>query len=292
METNRLRQFKVLVETKHLRRAAELLSISHGGLYKSLKQLEEELGFPLFFSQGKRIEITPKGLEIYRQIPAILSAVDGIFKSKSEISTHQTLTLGTFEVFSTHLLGPLFKQDTWQEIHLRLVELVPGELELAIKSGEVDLGITYLPIPTRGVEFDKVAHLRMGVYGRKGAFQKQSSEKLPFVIPIRPLKGTPTGVRGLDGWPEQEVPRQVVYEVTLMESALELVRQGRAVVYLPEPVAREHNLKIRAPFELVEIQAFPKLPVVKRDIFIVRLEGRQEGKIEKQLASALRILVR
>ena len=57
METNRLRQFCTVVETGSFRKAADILGISHSGLFKSIKTLEEEVGFVLFLPSGRGIVV-------------------------------------------------------------------------------------------------------------------------------------------------------------------------------------------------------------------------------------------
>ena len=60
------------------------------------------------------------------------------------------------------------------------------------------------------------------------------------MVPALPITGSPTLVRGLDGWPEDAYERHVKYEVTLMESALELCRQGRVAGYFPRFIVEEN----------------------------------------------------
>lgn len=290
METNRLRQFKVLVETSHLRKAAEILGISHAGLYKSLKQLETELSTTLFYSQGKRLEITDEGRALYKKIPQVLAAVQSL--SEREGVPERPFTVGTFEVFSTHLVGALFKDPVWENSKIRLLELIPGEMEKAILDRRIDLGITYLPIPTQEVEFYKVGTLKMGVYRARGAFLKTPINEMPFIIPIRPVEGSPTGVKGLDGWPDNMFERKVKFEVDLMESGLEFVRKKKGVIFLPEPVARFHNEKTTHSFQLEEIAMDRKFPAVQREVFILKSRSRQEDRTEKRVASALRQILR
>ncbi len=286
METNRLKQFKVLVETSHLRKAAELLNISHAGLYKSIRQLESELSVTLFCSHGKRLEITEEGRDLYKKIPHVLAAISSLTEKNTE--TKRPFAVGTFEVFSTHLVSHIFKDPSWQTLPIRLLELIPGELENAISGGIVDLGITYLPIPTKDVEFYKVGSLKMGVYRLKDSFEKTPVHELPFVIPIRPIEGSPTGVKGLDGWPDNMFERMVRFEVDLMESGLEFVRRGSAVIFLPEPVARFHNEKVGFDFRLEEVSLDKTFPVVRRDVYILKRKSRLETRTEKKIASALR----
>ena len=63
METIRLRHFKAIVDTGGLMKASEVLGITGGGLSKSIKSLEEELGFKLFQQQGRGLELTEIGQE-------------------------------------------------------------------------------------------------------------------------------------------------------------------------------------------------------------------------------------
>ena len=286
METNRLKQFRVLVETSHLRKAAELLGISHAGLYKSIRQLEAELSVTLFYSHGKRLEITEDGKDLYRKIPHVLAAVSSLTEKEGE--AERPFTVGSFEVFSTHLVSSIFKDQSWQKLTVRLLELIPGELEKAISDGAVDLGITYLPIPTKDIEFYKVGSLKMGVYRLKDSFAKTHVSAMPFVVPVRPIEGSPTDVKGLDGWPDNMFERIVRFEVDLMESGLEFVRRGSAVIFLPEPVARFHNEKVTSDFKLEEVILDKTFPVIKRDVYILKRKSRLENRTEKKIASALR----
>ena len=115
--------------------------------------------------------------------------------------------IGTFEVFSTYFLGKALKSYA-MDFQFELRELIPGELEQALKENLVDLGLTYLPIPTAGIEHLKVGQVHMKIFGHK-TYEKLPFEKLPFAIPISPVSGSPTKVQGLDGWPDDKVARSI-----------------------------------------------------------------------------------
>ena len=142
------------------------------------------------------------------------------------------LRIGSFEVFTTHCLGALIEGHLGER-PLVLHELVPGRLEESLLDRQIDLGVTYLPIPRGELDHLKVATLTMGVYGKKELLNSGTIAEIPFVVPVTPLFGTPTKMVGLDGWPDNLVKRQIKYRVTLMESALELCREGRAAAFLP-----------------------------------------------------------
>jgi LysR family transcriptional regulator, salicylic acid-responsive activator of bsdBCD len=67
METNRLKQFCVIVETGSIVKASQLLHITHSALSKSMRCLQEEIGFSLLRRQGRGLALTEDGLHIYQR---------------------------------------------------------------------------------------------------------------------------------------------------------------------------------------------------------------------------------
>jgi DNA-binding transcriptional LysR family regulator len=65
MSIDRLRYFAAVVETRSLRKAAELVGISAPSMSKAISVLEDELSYKLIHPNGRGIGITPKGLEVY-----------------------------------------------------------------------------------------------------------------------------------------------------------------------------------------------------------------------------------
>jgi DNA-binding transcriptional LysR family regulator len=129
----------------------------------------------------------------------------------------------------------------------------------------------------------------MGVYKRKGAFPARPQEELPFVVPAFPFSGTPTRVKGLDGWPDDAYRRQVKYEVSLMESALELCRQGKCAGYFPAFVIERHNRKFRDQFSL---ERHPYGKTFRRcysDVFLVKRKDRSEDLDARLVSKLVRI---
>jgi len=294
METNRLKQFKTLVETQHLRKAAELLRMSNGGLSKSIKALEQEIGKKLLIQSGRNIEITEDGQALYSRLPDFFASLEGLYQGgQLNVPQREVIRLGTFEVFSTYFMGPVVRQFLDKNISLKLFELIPGELEEAIQTKAVDLGITYIPISRKGIEFYAVTDLSMGIFHLQGAFQSVPVEELPFVIPNAPIKGSPsspTHTTGLDAWPTSLFPRKIAYEVDLMETALEFARAGVAAAYLPEFIVNLHNAQIDKKFRLIKRPVAISKKLRLRPIYIIRRANRVEDAVEKQIAKAIRLI--
>lgn len=285
METNRLKQFCTICETGNLRKAAEFLSISPSGLSKSMAILEAELGLALFHPSGRGIVVSDQGHLIYENAKKILTQVDNILGPTSDYTP--ILRIGSFEVFTTHFMGVLLEKylpNREVEIH----ELVPGRLEESLIFNKVDLGITYEPVPRPGIEYIKAASLYMGAYALKGQFQNMDLQDIPFIVPVTPLEGAPSGVKGRDAWPDDKIKRNIRYRVDLLATGLEIARQGLAAVFIPRFVAQLHNTSVAANYKLASLPLPKALNQVKRDIFIVKRESSGEDKTVRQVAKALR----
>lgn len=290
METNRLRQFKTVVDSAGLLKASEVLAISPGGLSKSIRTLESELGYQLFVQKGRGLELTAAGRILYDRIPSALKAIDDLTQLKlGDNSLVNPLRLVSFEVFSTYFLARTVSEQ-WPSLPLEVRDATPGQMEALVAEGRSELGVTYLPIPHSGVEFVKVGRVRMGVFAHRRLVKGKAVEELPFVVPAIPLSGTPSGVQGLDGWPEHLFERRIKYRVDMMESALQLARQGLAAAFVPVFVIAMANEQASAEFQLLEVDLPAKMRTVHRDIFVIQRRGQEENKIIRSLARALRAL--
>lgn len=289
METYKLEAFVTFSQTENVRKAAELLGVSAGALSKILHSLEDDLGIPLIVPVGRQVTLTseakaflPDALRMIEQWKEIKRGLQGQ-KTEKKLSP---LRLATFEVFSTYFLSGL---DQVQLDHgLQLYEAVPGEIERLILDQRADLGITYLPVPHPRLDFLKIRSVEMGVYVKKGTFEDTEQQDIPFVVPIAPLAGSPTKAKGLDGWPETAYERKVRYEVTLLESGLELCRQGKCAGYFPVFIVEEHNRRVKTEFQL-ERKASPYgAKKCYAEVYLVKLKSRPEDELVKKMAKMIR----
>lgn len=166
--------------------------------------------------------------------------------------------------------------------------MVPGKMEEAVATNKVDLALTYIPIPHPELDFLKVQEIEMGLFGKKKLLDKYELSEIPFVAPVIPVEGSPNKVRGLDGWPDDALPRNIQYQVTLLETALALCREGLAVAYLPKFIARLHNETVKTAFQLDGMKAPKGIPKRQGFVYLVKRKSDKEGVIAKKLAQAIR----
>src|SRR5215472_348513 len=201
MEISRLRYFRAVVEAGGLRRAAALVHVTPGALSKAMGELERDLGRELFTRDGRQLTLSPAGRTLYA---ASREAIESYDKMRRLVDPSQpseeTLSLGSFEVFTTYCLGEILRTVP-AATEVRVFELPIGRIEAAVRSGEVDLGITYVPYPHAELAFETAATIGFGIYVRRGAFARTPFAELPFAIPSRLVSGSPVDTLGLDGWP-------------------------------------------------------------------------------------------
>ena len=76
MNLDHLRYFVKLAETRHYTNAARQLCISQPSLSHAIRQLEEELGLPLFEKSGRNTRLTRWGEEFLRCVTGALNTLD------------------------------------------------------------------------------------------------------------------------------------------------------------------------------------------------------------------------
>jgi DNA-binding transcriptional LysR family regulator len=290
MNIRRVEYFLTLAKSQNLHHASEILHISPPALSKAMKLLEEELGVTLWVRSGRKMILSDAGKSFVKELTKWMEDL-GEIRKKIDIGSKEKsqIRIATFEVFSTYFLRFLDLVG-WQEYKIELHDVLPGSLEKYVAEGLVDYGITYMPIPHPDLDFLKITSIEMGVFIKEGSFKDIPQNELPFVIPVMPIEGVPTRIRGLDGWPDNAYHRKITHKVTMMESALELCRQGKVAGYFPVFIADEHNNRVKKEFRLERKRSPYSGRLCKVDVFLVKRKSDEENIHTKQLAKGIRLI--
>jgi len=149
MELRHLRYFVAVADAGSVSRAAVQLSITQPALSRQLRDLEVELGLPLFDRVGRRLHITAGGENLLERTREILRAADSLRERAGALGggLTGTLRLGataqTLEsLISAFLTG--FRR-TWPGIDVRLVEDGGVRLRARVARGELHLALGAVP---------------------------------------------------------------------------------------------------------------------------------------------------
>ncbi len=146
MELRHLRYFVAVAEELHFGRAAERLRIAQPPLSRQIKDLEREVGTPLFDRVPRGVELTPAGQAFLPEARLTLAQAERAQRTAQRAALGETgrLRVGFVEA-ATHtgilpdVLG--FFRVHLPAIGLSLFELDPLRQEEAFRDGRIDLGI-------------------------------------------------------------------------------------------------------------------------------------------------------
>lgn len=149
MELRHLRYFDAIAETLNFTRAAERLHVTQSTLSHQIKQLEEELGTPLFDRSGKHVRMTEAGEILRSHMTPALEQIDlGLqaLRAPGEAVT-VSIRLGTTPSFNTQMVptcvATLLK--SYPGIQMTVEELAAGQILKRLRSGHLDMAVSYPP---------------------------------------------------------------------------------------------------------------------------------------------------
>jgi DNA-binding transcriptional LysR family regulator len=294
MDMVRLRYFLTVAKTGSVTKAAELLCVSPPAISKGIKTLEGELGVKLLVQNGRMLGLSTQGERLLLHGSPILRSLESLrARLNAEPSNSEPFRIGSFCEFSSYFVGYLTSQGL-TNISIDIYDLLlPGQMEEALLNGSIDAAISLVPMPHPKLEFLKVCSTEHAVYGLVNQFEGVAFNELPFVVPAQVVEGSPRPMPALDGWPEDKIPRQQKYRVTLMETGLELCRRGRAVGYFAKFVIDLHNAYARSEFRLVPIESANQVyQAPETDVFLVKRKFTPEDQRIKKLTKAMRTITR
>jgi DNA-binding transcriptional LysR family regulator len=161
MDLRQLEYFVAVHETANFTRAAERVHISQSGVSSQIRQLERELGQPLFDRSGKTVLLTDAGAAVLPHARAALAATDAIRQAVDELTglVHGHVSVGMVTACSVtvlfdqladfHHANPGIDITLSEDTSDRLVDqVVSGQLNMALVglAGPPPVGIDSLTI--------------------------------------------------------------------------------------------------------------------------------------------------
>jgi DNA-binding transcriptional LysR family regulator len=143
LELRHLRYFSAVAETKSLSKASDIVHVTQPALSRQIKDLEEEIGSPLFIRKPSGVRLTETGRVFLRSSKQILSFADAALREASGVGKNTTTALRVgFEetaiaswFFSAlHEVGRCYPKVT-----LAITEGTPRPLIQQLRSGALDV---------------------------------------------------------------------------------------------------------------------------------------------------------
>lgn len=158
MDTDQLRFFLGVAETRNFTRAAEKMGVSQPALSRSIQRLEEELGQPLFERKPRSVDLTDAGLLLQSRVQLILSIIDDVKAEISDDGQSGRIRVGAIPTIAPYFLPDLLRNfsQRFPRASLIVQEDTTDHLIKRCKQGEIDVAILALPVPAKYLEIDEL----------------------------------------------------------------------------------------------------------------------------------------
>jgi DNA-binding transcriptional LysR family regulator len=163
MNLNSLRSlliFKTLYETGTATRTGRDLGITQSGVSRSLANLEESIGIPLFMRHKKRLIALPEADELYGEILGLLTNLENMKHSivalrefgASRIRIACAPALGF--AFVPKIIARMLKDNPNYSVYLDI--LPTPEITRGVEAGQFDVGFVTFPVTSQALVVDEL----------------------------------------------------------------------------------------------------------------------------------------
>ena len=193
-------------EEVNISRAAARLNVSQPAVSRQIKDLEEELGLPLFVRESNGLSLTEAGSaalaharEILRQSNTMLEAMQNLAQRDHRTSVKVGFLPTALPGFLTEGMRKFNR--TYQDACVEIFEMTPTEQEEALQNGKIDLALIGEPCPNikRDFRVDTIRRTEMAMVvpddhrlaGRKSVDLSEFSEDLFVSLHEKNFPGRP-----------------------------------------------------------------------------------------------------
>lgn len=157
MEWHHLEYFKLLAKKENVSLSAKQLNVSQSALSRAIKQLEKEVGTPLFNRVGRSLKLNKYGQAFLVTVNTITQEMD-MFKSK--VMQSIDMLNGEITLGFLHSVGPTYLSDflktfniQYPNIRVKLVQDDARGLLSKLENGDIDIAITMGAPASKNVNF-------------------------------------------------------------------------------------------------------------------------------------------
>lgn len=283
MEIKYLKLIKTIAEHGSLANSAAHLYLTQSALSHQLKDLENQLGFKVFYRKRNEWTLTDEGQELYELAKKVLSEIDSSFYKIQQLKngSQGTIRIST-ECYSFYQGLPAFVQKMgvlYPQIQIDLILEATHKPIAKLIAKEIDLAITATKPNEENLEcFELFEDEIFAVMHQENSFAKQDYikakdfEEIHLIIHSYPIETVSVYEQFLK--PNRVEPKQIS-AIPLTEVALELVAANFGVFCIPKWALK--------PFKLSDEFAYKKISLEglkRKHYLVIRKEDTQKKYIQ------------
>jgi DNA-binding transcriptional LysR family regulator len=251
MELAELEIFRAVAQEQSVTRAAKRLDRVQSNVTTRIRQLEEDLGVPLFARDSKRMMLTPEGQRFLPYAERILALREEARQAmRSEVPTG-CLRLGSMEAAAASRLPvPLTRfHQMWPEVRLDIQTGTTQSLTDAVTAHRLDCAIVALPDAGSAKRAD-VGQLGAGLQGKYVCTEQlmllappgHAAVRRPVDVRVRTIAAFARGCtyrRCIEEWLSRDggdLGKWNFIELSSYDAILACVMAGTAIAAMPQSV--------------------------------------------------------
>ncbi|MEM7696149.1 MAG: LysR family transcriptional regulator [Pseudomonadota bacterium] len=243
MEFKQLRYFKRVADAGSVSRAAAAMSVAQPAVSRQIANLEETLGTPLFFRNGRGVTLTEAGQQLYHHTQTIL---DSVRMAKDDVREQAGVARGTIligsmpsvvQMIAPPLLAKVAKSHP--ELVLEFTAGFSGTVNEWLSNGLLDIAIIHDATRTQHFLTEPLMRERLVLVGdRRGGETIPLADlcTLPLVLPRR-IHGLRIQLERATA--QERLSLNVRYEMDCHEATRRLLEEGSGMTVQPEGMAAE-----------------------------------------------------
>lgn len=240
-----LQAFVAIVECNGVSAAQERLNMSQSAISTHLAHLEESLGVSLCRRGRAGFALTKAGHQLYEACTLLLQATTEFHREVQNIKWHRSVLSGTLRIALVDHLPPYFQHlisqviasayKHYPELRLSIDVATPQDIETAVATNQMDLGIGYYSNLLKNLRYQLVFEERQNLYchvdhpATKVADLSLTKLEEDYAWVKRTYAQLPTGVGFAAGVSTATAHKQ--------EAALLLLMAGSHIGFLPKEMA-------------------------------------------------------
>ncbi len=261
------RVFYTVARCGSLTKAAEELYISQPAVSQAIKQLENQLGTPLFNRTRRGMELSAQGGElVYKDVERALGLLNGVEEHLAELRNDATGTLriGASETIFQYVLAEKLVEyhKRYPQVKFDLISDVSPRTIEQLKTGEIDVGFLNLPIREDAeVNISESIFLLNDIFIAGEAFAELKEKQLSVWdlqrYPLIMMEENTVARSSLERYAKSlGVSLQPAVEVDSWGFMKKLVVEGMGIGCIP----REYALRRMGEGTMFELNVAPSMP--------------------------------
>lgn len=267
--------FRAVAEAEHLPTAAQELGIVPSSLSRTVKQIEDELGIPLFDRTSKALVLNRAGATLVTAVREAMRIIDdAIGTAIGDDLVGQVGAVASSDLVQAVLIpAGASLAATHPSLALSAMAARPQDVSEILLRGDADAAVCTEPTPAHAdLRTTELAIWHRGVYARSSLAPTTGYRCVIVGTPTEPLD---------DGWPV-DLERQIAAWAPDERSALELCARGDLMTVAYDATVRSCGFEGR-----VTKQPQPQIP--SRTLYLIQRRAVGRHRRTEALVDAVRI---